>query len=45
MSEPAKLHKTNSSILAVLERTLSDSYLLGLKTHGFHSNVEGPTFQ
>ncbi|HLE67128.1 MAG TPA: DNA starvation/stationary phase protection protein, partial [Burkholderiales bacterium] len=28
-----------------LSRVLADTYLLYLKTHNFHWNVEGPMFQ
>jgi starvation-inducible DNA-binding protein len=33
------------AIVQGLSRLLADSYVLYLKTHGFHWNVEGPMFQ
>ena len=32
------------SLAKTLSRVLADSYLLYIKTHGFHWNVEGPMF-
>ncbi|MFY9316206.1 MAG: Dps family protein [Burkholderiales bacterium] len=37
--------KHRAAIAAGLSRLLADSYLLYLKTHNFHWNVEGPMFQ
>jgi starvation-inducible DNA-binding protein len=37
--------KDRSAIAAGLSRLLADTYVLYLKTHGFHWNVEGPMFQ
>ena len=37
--------KDRASIAQGLSRLLADTYLLYLKTHGFHWNVEGPMFQ
>jgi len=37
--------KDRAAIAAGLSRLLADTYLLYLKTHGFHWNVEGPMFQ
>src|SRR5581483_3038049 len=34
-----------AAIAKGLSRLLADSYVLYLKTHGFHWNVEGPMFQ
>ena len=34
-----------SAIVQSLSRLLADSYVLYLKTHSFHWNVEGPMFQ
>ncbi len=39
---PAKA--TNSATAAALEKVLGGVYTLAVKTHGFHWNVEGPTF-
>jgi len=33
------------AIVQGLSRLLADTYLLYLKTHSFHWNVEGPMFQ
>jgi starvation-inducible DNA-binding protein len=44
MTEPVKLTRANTSVVAALEKSLSGLYLLALKTHGFHWNVEGPLF-
>jgi starvation-inducible DNA-binding protein len=33
------------AVVQGLSRLLADSYVLYLKTHGFHWNVEGPMFQ
>ena len=37
--------KDRSAIAGGLSRLLADTYVLYLKTHGFHWNVEGPMFQ
>jgi len=37
--------KDRASIAGGLSRLLADTYILYLKTHGFHWNVEGPMFQ
>ena len=37
--------KDRSAIAGGLSRLLADTYILYLKTHGFHWNVEGPMFQ
>ena len=37
--------KNRAQIAKGLSRLLADSYVLYLKTHGFHWNVEGPMFQ
>jgi starvation-inducible DNA-binding protein len=37
--------KERASIAAGLSRLLADTYVLYLKTHNFHWNVEGPMFQ
>jgi len=37
--------KDRAAIAQGLSRLLADTYLLYLKTHGFHWNVEGPMFQ
>jgi len=37
--------KHRSAIAAGLSRLLADTYVLYLKTHNFHWNVEGPMFQ
>jgi starvation-inducible DNA-binding protein len=37
--------KDRASIAGGLSRLLADTYVLYLKTHGFHWNVEGPMFQ
>ena len=37
--------KHRSAIANGLSRLLADTYVLYLKTHGFHWNVEGPMFQ
>ncbi len=37
--------KDRAAIAKGLSRLLADSYLLYLKTHNFHWNVEGPMFQ
>ena len=37
--------KHRSAIAAGLSRLLADTYVLYLKTHSFHWNVEGPMFQ
>ena len=37
--------KDRSAIAKGLSRLLADTYVLYLKTHGFHWNVEGPMFQ
>ena len=37
--------KERSDIAQGLSRMLADTYLLYLKTHNFHWNVEGPMFQ
>ena len=37
--------KDRAAISQGLSRLLADTYLLYLKTHGFHWNVEGPMFQ
>ena len=37
--------KDRASIAAGLSRLLADTYILYLKTHNFHWNVEGPMFQ
>jgi len=37
--------KDRAAIAAGLSRLLADTYLLYLKTHNFHWNVEGPMFQ
>jgi starvation-inducible DNA-binding protein len=37
--------KDRAAISQGLGRLLADTYLLYLKTHGFHWNVEGPMFQ
>jgi starvation-inducible DNA-binding protein len=37
--------KDRAAISKGLSRLLADSYLLYLKTHNFHWNVEGPMFQ
>ena len=34
-----------SAIVQSLSRLLADTYVLYLKTHSFHWNVEGPMFQ
>ncbi|MEM6675936.1 MAG: Dps family protein [Planctomycetota bacterium] len=34
----------NEAVVDALERLLSDSYTLYLKTHGYHWNVTGPMF-
>jgi starvation-inducible DNA-binding protein len=39
----AKKSKPNS-VVSALNNVLADYYLLTLKTHGFHWNVEGPNF-
>jgi starvation-inducible DNA-binding protein len=44
MSDPVKLPRANTSVVAALEKSLSGLYLLALKTHGFHWNVEGSLF-
>jgi starvation-inducible DNA-binding protein len=37
--------KQRATIAAGLSRLLADTYVLYLKTHSFHWNVEGPMFQ
>ena len=37
--------KHRAAIAKGLSRLLADTYMLYLKTHGFHWNVEGPMFQ
>ena len=37
--------KDRAAIAGGLSRLLADTYVLYLKTHGFHWNVEGPMFQ
>jgi starvation-inducible DNA-binding protein len=37
--------KQRTAIAAGLSRLLADTYVLYLKTHSFHWNVEGPMFQ
>jgi len=37
--------RDRAAIAEGLSRLLADTYLLYLKTHGFHWNVEGPMFQ
>jgi starvation-inducible DNA-binding protein len=37
--------KQRTAIAAGLSKLLADTYLLYLKTHSFHWNVEGPMFQ
>ena len=37
--------KDRAAIAQGLSRLLADTYVLYLKTHGFHWNVEGPMFQ
>ena len=37
--------KDRAAIAKGLSRLLADTYVLYLKTHGFHWNVEGPMFQ
>jgi starvation-inducible DNA-binding protein len=37
--------KDRAAIAAGLSRLLADTYVLYLKTHNFHWNVEGPMFQ
>src|SRR5260221_10829442 len=37
--------KARRNIAHALSRMLADTYLLYLKTHNFHWNVEGPMFQ
>jgi starvation-inducible DNA-binding protein len=37
--------KDRASIAGGLSRLLADTYILYLKTHNFHWNVEGPMFQ
>ena len=37
--------KHRAAIAEGLSRLLADTYVLYLKTHGFHWNVEGPMFQ
>jgi starvation-inducible DNA-binding protein len=37
--------KDRAAIAAGLSRLLADTYILYLKTHNFHWNVEGPMFQ
>jgi starvation-inducible DNA-binding protein len=37
--------KERAAIAAGLSRLLADTYVLYLKTHNFHWNVEGPMFQ
>jgi starvation-inducible DNA-binding protein len=37
--------KDRGAIAQGLSRLLADTYLLYLKTHNFHWNVEGPMFQ
>jgi len=37
--------KHRAAIAGGLSRLLADTYVLYLKTHGFHWNVEGPMFQ
>jgi starvation-inducible DNA-binding protein len=37
--------KHRAAIAQGLSRLLADTYILYLKTHGFHWNVEGPMFQ
>lgn len=37
--------KQRNAIAQGLSRLLADTYILYLKTHGFHWNVEGPMFQ
>jgi starvation-inducible DNA-binding protein len=39
-----KKSKSGSNSTAALQVVLADIYLLALKTHGFHWNVEGPQF-
>jgi starvation-inducible DNA-binding protein len=34
-----------SAIVQALSKLLADTYVLYLKTHSFHWNVEGPMFQ
>lgn len=41
----AKKNKASSDgVVAALEIVLADLYILAVKTHGFHWNVEGPLF-
>jgi starvation-inducible DNA-binding protein len=42
MTNTAKASDSNTT--SALQVVLADVYLLALKTHGFHWNVEGPTF-
>lgn len=37
--------KDRSTIAGGLSRLLADTYILYLKTHNFHWNVEGPRFR
>lgn len=39
-----KAAPSNSGVVKSLSLVLADSYVLALKTHGFHWNVEGPLF-
>ena len=44
-STPAFRRSDRAAIAQGLSKVLADTYLLYLKTHNFHWNVEGPMFQ
>ncbi len=40
----SKSVSSNDAVVKALSVVLADNYVLGLKSHGFHWNVEGPLF-
>jgi starvation-inducible DNA-binding protein len=40
----SRSNASNDAVVKSLSLVLADNYILGLKTHGFHWNVEGPLF-
>lgn len=40
----SKSVSANDAVVKALSVVLADNYVLGLKSHGFHWNVEGPLF-
>ena len=44
-AKPATLPKPETDAANALSRVLADTYMLYLKTHNFHWNVEGANFR